>query len=180
MIRKSDDIELAALTSRSARASSEADYPLRDIHSNADRLPTIPDVQTPPANADIEGAADLFRTTTNDSKRSKKKPKSVKSKKSKESLTVADPAPAGIDLSDSEGDEEEEQDEHAFDHPSTYEEQKWIWIPKDTLGLSAELVRRLHEKGVDASDEGATMDVKGVVEVSRNPPDLQWTGGHDR
>ncbi|KIY74044.1 DUF221-domain-containing protein [Cylindrobasidium torrendii FP15055 ss-10] len=91
----------------------------------------------------------------------------------------AAPSPAGVDLSDEEGDDALQEDEHAFDHPSTYEEQPWIWLPRDELGLSEILVGEFREAGIDASCEGATMDAKGVVEVSRNPPDLEWTGGHD-
>jgi len=75
------------------------------------------------------------------------------------------PAPA---LEDSDSDEEDEND-HAFDHPSTYVDQPWIWLPKDPLGLSEVLVSELKAAGVDASDVGAIMDKKGVVEVTRNP-----------
>jgi hypothetical protein len=32
---------------------------------------------------------------------------------------------------------------------------------------------------VEAADSGAIMDKKGVVEVSRNPPDEAWSGGLD-
>ncbi|KAG7442521.1 uncharacterized protein BT62DRAFT_824455, partial [Guyanagaster necrorhizus] len=78
-----------------------------------------------------------------------------------------------------ESDDEADQDEHAFDHPSTYVEQPWIWIPHDVLGLSKVLVDDLKKAGVEASDAGAMMDRKGVVEVTRNPPDEDWAGGHD-
>ena len=64
--------------------------------------------------------------------------------------------------------------EHVFDHPSMYMEQRWIWIPRDHLGLSKVLVEELWEAGVFASDEGAVMDKKGIVEVTRNPPDEEW------
>ncbi|KAK7031452.1 hypothetical protein R3P38DRAFT_2923651 [Favolaschia claudopus] len=93
------------------------------------------------------------------------------------------PAPAVESLSDDDvaSDEEEEQDDHAFDHPSTYIKQPWIWIPEDKLlGLSRLLVDDLHAAGIDASDVGAVMDKKGIVEVTRNPPDEDWSGGHDR
>lgn len=33
--------------------------------------------------------------------------------------------------------------------------------------------------GIKASDLGAFIDRKGNVEVTRNPPDEEWTGGHD-
>ncbi|KAK0441132.1 DUF221 family protein [Armillaria borealis] len=88
--------------------------------------------------------------------------------------------PAKDGLCDEESDDEADQDEHAFDHPSTYVEQPCIWIPHDVLGLSQVLVDDLKKAGVEASDEGAMMDRKGVVEVTRNPPDEDWTGGHDR
>ena len=81
----------------------------------------------------------------------------------------------GLDVDDLDRD----FDIHGFDHPSTYAEQPWIWIPKDVLGLSDILAKELRDAGVDASDVGAFMDEKGVVEVRRNPPDEEWAGGHD-
>lgn len=59
-------------------------------------------------------------------------------------------------------------DEHAFDHPSTWRSAPWIWIPKDTLGLSDTLVEDLRAAGVEAADIGASMNSEGVVKVSRN------------
>ncbi|KAJ7217741.1 DUF221 family protein [Mycena pura] len=102
------------------------------------------------------------------------------SSKNKRLVGVKVDSPTGIDLSDEDvSTEEEDQDEHAFDHPSTYVKQPWIWVPRDRLGLSRLLVGDLHAAGVDASDLGAIMDEKGVVEVSRNPPDEEWDGGCD-
>ncbi|KAF5364658.1 hypothetical protein D9758_005530 [Tetrapyrgos nigripes] len=75
--------------------------------------------------------------------------------------------------------DEEDLDDHAFDHPSTYVEQRWIWVPKDRLGLSKVIIQELKDAGVEASDDGATMDKKGVVEVTRNPPDEVWEDGHN-
>jgi hypothetical protein len=75
--------------------------------------------------------------------------------------------------------EREKDDEHAFDHPSTYADQPWIWIPRDTLGLSEMLVEELRAAGVSASNMGSVMDSKGVVEVLRGPPDQDWEGGED-
>ncbi|KAI0790074.1 phosphate metabolism protein-domain-containing protein, partial [Abortiporus biennis] len=83
------------------------------------------------------------------------------------------------DRNDEDEDEDADFDEYGFNHPSTYTEQPWIWIPKDELGLSEFLVKDLQSAGVDASDVGANMDKKGNVEVVRNPPDEEWTGGHD-
>ncbi len=94
------------------------------------------------------------------------------------SFPVFDPAAPAVEDSDSSDDEEDDGD-HAFDHPSTYVNQPWIWLPKDSLGLSELLVGELKEAGIDASDVGATMDEEGMVEVSRNPPDEEWSGGHD-
>lgn len=105
---------------------------------------------------------------------------SKKSKKDKDGKSrkrpIFDPAtPALVDDSD----EEEDDNVHAFDHPSTYVDQPWVWIPKDKLGLSELLVKELQEAGVSASDLGAEMREDGIVEVSRNPPDEEWSGGHD-
>lgn len=78
-----------------------------------------------------------------------------------------------------EDDLDQDFDIHGFDHPSTYAAQPWIWIPKDGLGMSQLFVKELRGAGVEASDEGALMDYRGNVEVDRNPPDEDWTGGHD-
>lgn len=87
-----------------------------------------------------------------------------------------DPAtPALVD----DTDEETEDDVHAFDHPSTYVDQPWIWIPADHLGLSSLLVKELMDAGVCASDAGAEMREDRTVEVSRNPPDEKWSGGYN-
>lgn len=83
------------------------------------------------------------------------------------------------DDSDDDDDDDDDQDEHAFDHPSTYIQQTWIWVPKDPLGLSDMLVYDMKKIGVDASDKGATIDDRGVVEASRGPPDEDWSGGQD-
>ncbi|KAF8893933.1 late exocytosis, associated with Golgi transport-domain-containing protein [Infundibulicybe gibba] len=90
--------------------------------------------------------------------------------------TIDPPAPsAGTD--DEEG--VEDYDDHAFDHPSTYKPQAWVWIPRDRLGFSELLAGDLRAVGVAASDAGAVMDKKGVVEVTRGPPGVSWNGGHD-
>lgn len=70
-------------------------------------------------------------------------------------------------------------DENGFEHPSRYKDQPWIWVPKDPLGLSKLFVEQFKRVGVLASDEGATMDEEGVVEVTRAPPDEAWEGGFD-
>jgi hypothetical protein len=89
------------------------------------------------------------------------------------------PAAPGLRAAEEE-DEEEEFEEHAFDHPSTYADQAWIWLPHDLLGFSELMAEDLRAVGVEASDLGATLDMNGTVEVSRNPPDEDWAGGHDR
>lgn len=67
-----------------------------------------------------------------------------------------------------------------FNHPSTYKHTPVIWIPKDDLGLSAHLIDELNSAGVYASDVGAFIDLKGYVDVTRNPPDQEWIGGDDK
>lgn len=96
---------------------------------------------------------------------------SRKRREKNESVVTVPPPPREED--------EEDLDDHAFDHPSTYVEQQWIWVPKDRLGLSKVIIQELKDAGVEASDDGATMDKKGVVEVTRNPPDEVWDDGHD-
>jgi len=91
-------------------------------------------------------------------------------------LPTIDPATPALRNWDSD---EEEDDEHAFDHPSIYVDQPWIWIPEDPVGLSKYFVNDLKKAGVSASDVGASMTLSGVVNVTRNPPDEHWTGGHD-
>lgn len=122
----------------------------------------------------------LTRQSSSASKASKDSNASKASKR-KVKVPVFDPAaPAASGLADNDSSDEEGDDEHAFDHPSTYVSQAWIWLPRDCLGLSEVLANDLKMAGVDASDIGASMDEKGVVEVTRNPPDEEWTGGHDR
>ncbi|KAJ4485800.1 DUF221 family protein [Lentinula aciculospora] len=65
---------------------------------------------------------------------------------------------------------EDSLDKHAFDHPSTYVDQPCIWIPRDPLGLSTVFVDYLEAAGIRASDEGAMMDMRGSVEVTKPPP----------
>jgi hypothetical protein len=88
--------------------------------------------------------------------------------------------PLSGDIADDSSADEADYDEHAFDHPSNYQNQKWIWIPKDVLGLSTVLVDELEASGVGASDMYATMDDHGIVNVQRSPPDERWDGGYDR
>lgn len=81
----------------------------------------------------------------------------------KSNIPVFDPAtPVDTDFSS-----EDDHDEHAFDHPSSHIDQRWIWLPCDQLGLSELLANDLKAASVDV---GASMDEKGIVEVTRNPP----------
>ncbi|KAG5729523.1 hypothetical protein E4T56_gene4603 [Termitomyces sp. T112] len=122
----------------------------------------------------LEGLPKLFLATSRESQTSRKS----KSSKGSEGHSVFEPdAPATISLVDDS--DEEEEDDHAFNHPSTYVEQPWIWIPADKLGLSVILKGDLISAGVNADDLGAFMDWKGTVDVKRNPPDEEWQGGHD-
>ncbi|EAU91569.2 DUF221 family protein [Coprinopsis cinerea okayama7 len=124
---------------------------------------------------------ELQRQKTNDSTHSQHSNHSNRSNRSdnKPKVVFDAPAPRVTMSDDSDDSDEEAADDHAFDHPSTYQEQAWIWIPKDPLGLSEVLAKDLRSAGVDASDVGAFMDEHGVVEVRRNPPDEEWAGGHD-
>ena len=113
-------------------------------------------------------------------RRTKSARQSAESGNSKSSRKLPQLAPAASRRNNSaDEDEDEDFDAHGFDHPSTYEEQPWIWVPRDELGLSAYFVEEFRALGVEASDEGATMDEKGNVEVNRSPPDEDWSGGHD-
>lgn len=71
---------------------------------------------------------------------------------------------------DSSGDDAD-FDDKGFQHPSTYEEQPCIWIPKDGLGLSRYLIAELRASDVLASDEGTSIGDEGYVVVTQGPPD---------
>ncbi|KAI0289410.1 hypothetical protein B0F90DRAFT_1812537 [Multifurca ochricompacta] len=58
-----------------------------------------------------------------------------------------------------------------FNHPASVEEQRIIWLPKDSLGLVREIERDLDSQGVLYSTEGARMDSKGHVSVTLAPPE---------
>lgn len=125
----------------------------------------------------LDGAPELFRSSVVVLEESEKP---SDSKSQFPTFDAAAPAVTASDDEDDEEDEEDDHDEHAFDHPSTYVDQPWIWLPRDQLGLSELLAADLKAAGVDASDVGASMDGKGIVEVTRNPPDEEWLGGHDK
>ncbi|KAJ1304283.1 hypothetical protein OPQ81_005443 [Rhizoctonia solani] len=124
----------------------------------------------------------LTRTNTKDSNKSAKSKKSDKTKKpEKGGLQVAPAAPAEKSsiTGNSSSEDDSDLDDFAFDHPNTYKDAPWIWIPKDNLGISTVLLNELHAARVEASDKGAKMDEKGVVEVNRSPPEEAWSGGLD-
>lgn len=60
---------------------------------------------------------------------------------------------------------------YGFAHPAASRPQRVIWMAKDTLGLTAEEVTALKERGIDVSTEDATMDAKGKVTIQGPPPD---------
>ncbi|GJJ07100.1 hypothetical protein Clacol_001300 [Clathrus columnatus] len=111
-----------------------------------------------PSTTELRQTTSRASNTSSKSKHSKSSPKLVYKKFDR-----------GEDT-DSSGDDLD-FDENGFQHPSSYEEQPWIWIPKDELGLSRYLVAELRSSGVLASDEGATINEEGNVVVTRGPPD---------
>jgi hypothetical protein len=98
-----------------------------------------------------------------------------------EGLKIDAPAKALVDENVVDSDPDDDFEEHAFDHPSTYAQQRMIWIPRWEAHreLSAELVKEIGGRGVAVSDIGATIDEVGNVNVTRGPPDEDWSGGHD-
>lgn len=68
----------------------------------------------------------------------------------------------------------ESLDDNAFDHPATYEGYDTIWIPEDKHGFSRAEVDNTRQAGVDVSSDGARMNEKGTVDVSRAPPGEDW------
>ncbi|KAB5591080.1 hypothetical protein CTheo_5492 [Ceratobasidium theobromae] len=126
----------------------------------------------------------LTRSNSRNSEGSNKSKKSNRSKtKEAQGPKVAPAAPAlrsRLNVADdSSSEDDSDLDEFAFDHPNTYKEAPWIWLAEDKLGISKVLLQELHKAKVEASDLGATMDKKGVVEVNRGPPDEAWSGGLD-
>jgi hypothetical protein len=73
---------------------------------------------------------------------------------------------------------DDDLEENAFNHPSTYQDQPWIWIPQWEAHpeISAQLIRDIKAGDVEASDLGAIIDDHGTVWVKRNPPDEDWNG----
>jgi len=63
-----------------------------------------------------------------------------------------------------------EQTDYGFAHPATSRPQRTVWMAKDTLGLSAEEMAAIRERGIDVSCEDAEMDAKGDVTITGPPP----------
>ncbi|KAJ7495963.1 DUF221 family protein [Mycena galericulata] len=162
-VRVEKDVAARASTSKEGEAEPEE----KGLEQQAVEVAAVADLKD-------GDAPELYRKSTSSTRASLKKSRTTR--------PVMDRPAAGGDLSeddDESSDEELEDDEHAFAHPSAYVGQPWIWISRDRLGLSRLLVGDLRASGVDASDVGAVMDERGVVEVTRNPPDEQWYGGED-
>jgi len=58
-----------------------------------------------------------------------------------------------------------------FTHPAAVEEQRFIWLPRDQLGLVHEIERDLDSQGILHSTEGAVVDSKGHVDVTTVVPE---------
>lgn len=57
---------------------------------------------------------------------------------------------------------------HAYLNPAFYRDQPTLWLPRDQLGLSAEQVSKARSHGVDITDEDATVNEKGKIEIQRD------------
>jgi hypothetical protein len=64
-----------------------------------------------------------------------------------------------------------EQPDYGFAHPAASRPQRTVWMANDTLGLSAEEVAAIRERGIDVSTADAKMDAKGNVTIQGPPPD---------
>jgi len=69
---------------------------------------------------------------------------------------------------------EQKLDSHAFTNPAAYKPQPVVWLPKDTLGIAKIELESNRLSGIESSDQGAIMNEKGKVEISRPPPDEEW------
>lgn len=146
-------------------------------------------VGSAPGEAVVKGHSDaagsgapLSRRNTKDSDASKgsKKGKSPARVDNTPAMTLRPGFDSQIKDNSDDDDDDDDLEDDAFNHPSTYKPAPIIWIPKDDLGLSVLLVEELTKAGVSASDAWAFINEDGDVDVSRGPPDEEWTGGHDR
>ncbi|GAA5869649.1 hypothetical protein JCM8547_005096 [Rhodosporidiobolus lusitaniae] len=69
---------------------------------------------------------------------------------------------------------DEHLDKNAFDHPATYKGYPIVWVPQDQTELYKDEVDGTRAAGVDVSSEGAVMNEKGQVDISRAPPGEDW------
>lgn len=69
---------------------------------------------------------------------------------------------------------DEHLDQNAFDHPAMYMDYDTVWIPQDPQGLYRDELEASHAHGVDISAEGAHLNEKAKVDVSRAPPGEDW------
>ncbi|GAA5918190.1 hypothetical protein JCM1841_005294 [Sporobolomyces salmonicolor] len=69
---------------------------------------------------------------------------------------------------------EEHLDKNAFNHPATYEGYPAVWVPEDQHAFYEKELDDTRAAGVDISAEGATMNAKGKVDISRAPPGEEW------
>lgn len=58
-----------------------------------------------------------------------------------------------------------------FSHPAAIEEQRFIWLPNDPLGLVHEIEQELTSQHILYSTEGAEIDSQGNVNVSLASPE---------
>lgn len=64
---------------------------------------------------------------------------------------------------------DENQIEHVYDFPAISEKTPYLWIPRDTIGLSTKEIE--HFKGIiDISDEGASFNEKNKIIWEGQPP----------
>lgn len=61
--------------------------------------------------------------------------------------------------------------DYGFAHPAASRPQQTIWIARDTLGLTAEEMDAMRERGIAVSSVDAEMDGKGAVSIQGPPPD---------
>jgi calcium permeable stress-gated cation channel len=59
----------------------------------------------------------------------------------------------------------------AFDNPAAWKRTPIIWIADDVHGIGRAETARLNGMRVEASNDHATMDDNGKVEITRGPPD---------
>lgn len=80
-------------------------------------------------------------------------------------------------LEDPSEPKEESEIKHAYDFPAVSAELPTIWLPRDPYGISSCLVEDLSSV-IGASDENATIDENGKIEISGNPPTAEAIEKH--